>query len=56
MSIEIARTADDKKVGMSLADVRAFLAEVDRAGIPNTAMVGAVVGFKAQLQKLKVTG
>lgn len=56
MSIEIARVADDKKAGMSLGDVRAFLAEVDRAGIPDTALVGATVGFKQQLQKLKVSG
>jgi hypothetical protein len=56
VSIEIARTADDKKQGMTLADLRAFLAEVDRAGIPDTSVVKAAVGFKAQLQKVGVRG
>lgn len=56
MSVQIARTADDKKQGMSVGDVRLFLAEVDRAGLDDTAQVKAVVGFKMQLQKLAAEG
>lgn len=56
MSVEIARTADDKKVGMSVADLRLFLAEVDRAGIPNEAVLQIRVGFKSQLHRIAVAG
>jgi hypothetical protein len=54
--IELSRVADDKKAGMSLGDVRAFLDEADRAGLPDGSKVQAEVGFKAQLRKLKVQG
>lgn len=54
--IEIARTATDKKAGMTLADLRAFLAEVDRAGLADASPIKATVGFKSQLQKLTAQG
>lgn len=54
--IEIGRTADDMKAGMTIADLRAFLAEIDRTGLPDTTPVKGTVGFKSQLQKLKAAG
>lgn len=56
MSVEIARTADDKKLGMSLADLKAFIAEADRAGIPDSALLAIRVGFKSQLHRIAVKG
>lgn len=54
--IEIARTADDKRAGMTIIDLRLFLAEAARAGISDDAPIKAVVGFKMQLQKLSAQG
>lgn len=54
--IEITRTADDPKAGMTLADLKAFLAELDRAGISDEAPIKASVGMKLQLQKIKAIG
>lgn len=53
MSVEIARLADDKKAGMTFGDLKLFLAEAERAGIPDHAPIKATVGFKQQLQRIQ---
>lgn len=45
---------ENRKAGMTLGEVRAFVAEADRAGITDTTIVWAGVGWRGQLQQVQV--
>lgn len=50
------RNADDKKEGMTLADLQEFIDDCYRLNLPIATRVTAYVGWKAQLQRVVATG
>ncbi|MNL64752.1 hypothetical protein D3C87_1889990 [compost metagenome] len=54
--IQIARNAENTKLGMTLAELSQFVQEADRAGIDPRSPVFVLAGFSAQVKKLKTGG
>lgn len=50
--IQITQAADDRKAGMTLAELSRFLRQAVDAGLPMDTHLGAVVGFRGQLQQV----
>jgi hypothetical protein len=50
--VTLGRAAEDKKAGMTLAEVAAFVQEAYRLDVDPTVTVAARVGFSGQLQSI----
>lgn len=49
MPLFTSKTADDKKTGLTLGDLRQFIAEAERADIDPGTLVRATAGMRGQL-------
>lgn len=56
MNRTVTATPADKKTGLTLADLAAFIAEANKLGIPDDTKVYTTVGFRDQITKAEVTG
>ena len=53
MPVTITYEANDKRQGMTLGELQAFLAEAQRAGLPTTSPVKVTTGWRSQIATLK---
>jgi len=49
-SVRVERKAEDKKAGMTLDELAAFVQEAMRHDVPGDTRITALAGFRAQLQ------
>jgi hypothetical protein len=54
--LSVAAKADDKKAGMTIKEVGAFVQECMRQDIADDVPVRVVAGFRSQIQSLSVDG